>query len=229
MITLFESCDFKSANEHYNIALDLAEKKQYSAAINNLNKAIEKKNKFRPALINRAAYKERINDFEGAITDLNYLLEFDTDNTMALYNLGFNYHKLENYKNAIKYYSLALRTEGALKTFKGQNEKSFAINTVSDYIRFDSDADYVIHDCKIYFYRGIAYSEINEYNKAINDFENSIKSSCSKAESYYFIGEIYLNKKDSIRACKNFISSAKLGDLDAREMLKEHCLEKIND
>ena len=43
---------------------------------------------------------------------------------------------------------------------------------------------------------------------------------------YFLLGKAYVGKKDSINACDNFIKSAKLGDKEAREMLKKHCIEK---
>jgi len=225
---LFISCDFTSADEYYNRAIELDKQGKYNEAIVSLDKAIDKKSKFRPALLNRGFYKSKLEKFEEGIKDYNKILEFDNDNTFALFNIGNNYSSLNDSKNAIAYYSKALQTEGALKSFASSDGGAFALNTNFDLKRFDSDRDYSMLDCEIYFERGMEYLEIEQFDKAISDFNKSIKADNAKRDCYFLLGKAFIGKKDSINACENFIKSAKLGDKEAREMLKKHCIKKNN-
>jgi len=219
---LFASCDFTSADEYYNRAIELDKQGKHNEAIILLDKAIDKKHNFRPALLNRGVYKSELENFKEGIIDYNKILEFDSDNTYALFNIGNNYSSLNDSKNAITYYSKALKTKGALKTTNG----GMVIRTNFDFKRFDSDMDYEMFDCEIYFERGLEFLKIKEFDKAISDINKSLKAKNAVMDCYFLLGEAYVGKKDSINACDNFIKSAKLGDKEAREMLKKHCIKK---
>lgn len=224
-IIIFSSCDFTAAEDYNNQAVKLSQNGEYQKAILLLDKAIKKKDKFRPALLNRANYKENIGDFNGAIQDYEKVIEFDSDNTLALCEIAYNWSSLKNHKKAVKYYNKALKTEGALFTSLNSNGEKFAINTNIELTKsFDNDADYNILDCNIYYNRGIEYIELKEYNKAIEDFKKSLKVDNMVSNSYYYIGKAYLGLNDSLQSCENFSKSAQLGDTQARKMFEKNCI-----
>ena len=223
---LLGSCDFTSADEYYNRAIELDRKEKWEEAIINLDKALEKRAKFRPALLNRGYYKTQLGNVKGGIVDYKKIIGFDPDNTLALYNIGINFSLLKEHKKAISYYSKALQTEGALKSYASSNGGAIAIHTNFDLKQFDSDMDYNIHDSRIYYERGIEYLEVKKIDSAISDFNKSLNSNYAKMDCYFLLGKAYLEKKDSVNACQNFIESAKLGDKEARQMLKKHCILK---
>lgn len=142
ILIFFSSCDLKTAVDYYNLAYDLEEKGQYEKAIEFLDKAIEKKSNFRPALLNRGADKSEIGDFNGAIEDYEKILEFDPDNTLVLGNIGNNYKRLGQQEKAIEYYNRALNTSGALK-----NSSEFNLKF---YNSFDNDFDYNVPEYQLF-------------------------------------------------------------------------------
>lgn len=223
---ILNSCDFTSADEYYNQAFEYEEKGDYKKAIELLDKSIEKESDFRPALLNRGYYKTELGNLDGGIVDYKKILEFDSDNTLALYNIGINYQELEKQKKAIEYFTKALNTKGALISFPNKNGGTLGLRTNLDFDKLDNDNDFEVHKCEIQYSRGINYLFLKEYDKAIADFENAISANYSKKESYFLIGDAYLLKSDTIKACENYIKSAKLGDLYARNKLKIHCLNK---
>ena len=218
------SCDFTTAEDYNNQAVELSQKGKYNEAIILLDKAIKKKNNFRPALLNRASYKESIGDLSGAIKDFEMVIEFDSDNTLALCELAYNWSSLKNHKKAIIYYNKALKTEGAVFTSLSSDGEKFAINSNIEFKSFDDNADYNILDCIIYYNRGIEYFELKEYNNAISDFKKSLKVNNMVSNSYYYLGEAYLGLNDSLESCENFSKSAQLGDIQARKMLEKNCI-----
>ena len=223
---LLSSCDFTSAEEYYSQSFEFEENGDLKKAIELLDKALDKKEKFRPALLNRGYYKTELGNLNGGIEDYLKLLKFDQDNTSALFNIGNNFSELDEHEKAIDYYSKALKTEGALKSWAGSDGGALAINVNFDLKRFDSDMDYNVLDCEIYFERGLEYLKLEQFDNAISDIEKSLKADNAKRDCYFMLGKAYVGKKDSINACDNFIKSAKLGDKEAREMLKKHCIEK---
>ena len=223
---ILSSCDFTSAEEYYSQSFEFEENGDLKKAIELLDKAIDKKEKFRPALLNRGYYKTELGNLNGGIKDYLKLLKFDQDNTSALFNIGNNFSELDEHEKAIDYYSKALQTEGALKSWASSDGGALAININFDLKRFDSDMDYNVLDCEIYFERGLEYLKLEQFDNAISDIEKSLKADNAKRDCYFLLGKAYVGKKNSINACDNFIKSAKLGDKEAREMLKKHCIEK---
>jgi tetratricopeptide (TPR) repeat protein len=223
---ILSSCDFTSAEEYYSQSFEFEENGDLKKAIELLDKAIDKKEKFRPALLNRGYYKTELGNLNGGIEDYLKLLKFDQDNTSALFNIGNNFSELDEHEKAIDYYSKALQTEGALKSWASSDGGALAININFDLKRFDSDMDYNVLDCEIYFERGLEYLKLEQFDNAISDIEKSLKADNAKRDCYFLLGKAYVGKKDSINACDNFIKSAKLGDKEAREMLKKRCIEK---
>ncbi|QNK78330.1 hypothetical protein H7F37_04385 [Winogradskyella sp. PAMC22761] len=223
---IMSSCDFTSADEYYSQAFKYEESGDLKKAIELLDKAIDKREKFRPALLNRGYYKTELGNLNGGIEDYLKLLKFDPDNTSALFNIGNNFSELDEHEKAIVYYSKALKTEGALKSWASSDGEALAINLNFDLKRFDSDTDYNVLDCEIYFERGLEYLELEQFDNAISDIDKSLKADNAKRDCYFLLGKAYVGKKDSINACDNFIKLAKLGDKEAREMLKKHCIEK---
>ncbi|WP_040254389.1 tetratricopeptide repeat protein [Psychroserpens mesophilus] len=220
------SCDFTSADEYYNQAFEYEEKGDLKKAIELLDKAIEKKSDFRPALLNRGYYKTELGNLDGGIMDYKNILKFDSDNTLALYNIGINYQELEKPKKAIEYFTKALNTSGALTSFSSSNGGTLSLSKALDFNTLDNDNNFEVHKCEIQFSRGINYLFLKEYDNALEDVENCIKANYSKKESYFLKGDLYFLIGDTTKACENYEKSSKLGYLEARNKYKIFCLDK---
>jgi tetratricopeptide (TPR) repeat protein len=224
-ILLFSSCDFTSAEEYFNQAYVLENKGEFEKAILILDKAIDKNPNFRPALINRGADKSYLGDKKGAIEDYKRILKFDIDNTLALYNIGNNYSALKEHEKSIYYFSLSLKTKGALESFAGSHG-ILTLHTIYDSKPFDNDTDYQLHDYEIYYARGIEYLAVEQFENAISDFDKSIKVNYKKNECYNLTGKAYIGKNDSITACENFFKTAKIGDAEGKQLLRKYYVKR---
>ena len=209
----FISCNLTSPEEYYSKAFKYEERGNYEKAIDMLDEAIKKKNQFRAALLNRGYYKTEIGDIHGAIDDYSDLLQFDSNNTAALYNIANNYSV-----------SKAINTEGAIKKWTVSNGGLVMINPTKYFDGSDKDLYYYVPKYEILYERGIEYLNSDLYDNAISDFKKSLDANYEKKNCYFLLVKAYIGKKDSLNACSNFIMSAKLGDKEAREMLKKHCL-----
>ncbi|MBJ2174049.1 tetratricopeptide repeat protein [Aureibaculum sp. A20] len=208
------SCDFISHTHYFNEATVLEENGDFKEAILFLDKAIKRKPDFRPALLNRGVDKSMLEDYTGAIEDYKKILVFDSDNSIALLNIGNSYKRLGNIKKAIEYYDKALITEGAIKSGSSVIELRF-------HNEEDNDADYYVNDYKVYYERAHAYLLDNQYDMAILDFTKCIESNYLIGESQFFLGNIFFKKKDTINAYMHFKKSGELGVKDATDKLIE--------
>jgi tetratricopeptide (TPR) repeat protein len=208
------SCDLRTAEQYYDLAYDLEEKGEYKKAIEFLNKAIEKKPKFRAALLNRGADKSTLKDYKGAIKDYERIIAFDSNNTLVLMNIGNNYKRLNQYEKAIEYYTSALNTKGAIKSDSIYLELNI-------YNEWDKDSDYYMRKYEIQYERGVSYAKNNQHDLAIKDLENVIKYNYEKGSALVWLGESYLTLKDTLNAKRHLTESANIGMIDGKELLEK--------
>jgi len=213
------SCDFTSASEYYNESIYYQEKGDLKKEQELLEKVLEKDPKFRPALLNHGANNSDFGNYEEAIRDYQKIIDFDPENTLVLMAIGNNYKRLEKYERSISYYNKALKTKGALRS----DTIYFELKWMDE---FDKDNEYYVRKHVIHYERGLAYLDSEHYELAIADFQRTIAANYEKPISYYWIGEAYIGLKDSTEICNNFISSAKLGIEEAKDKLREYCIEK---
>ncbi|WP_299211602.1 tetratricopeptide repeat protein [uncultured Aquimarina sp.] len=211
---LFYSCDLKTAEQYFDLAYELEEKGKYAEAIPYLDKAIEKKPDFKPALLNRGADKSILKNYGGAIEDYKQILKYDSDNTIALMNIGNNYKRLKEYKTSVKFYSKALKTNGAIKS-----DSTYLVINFSS--KKDTESDYYVRKYEIEFERGISYAYLKNYELAIKDLEQSIKYNHELPDALSWIGEAYYYLNDTTNARKFLTKASEYGMLDAKELLNK--------
>ncbi|WP_405246671.1 tetratricopeptide repeat protein [Cellulophaga sp. Asnod2-G02] len=211
---LLSSCDFKTAEDYYDLAYELEEQGKYKEAIVFLDKAIEKKPYLKPALLNRGADKSALNDYRGAIKDYELILNYDSDNTLALMNIGNNYKRLKDYKKSVEFYTEALNSKGAIKS----DSIYLVINFPNDW---DKESDYYVRKHEIEFERGISYVYLNEYANGIKDLEQAIKYNYELPDALSWTGEAYYELNDTLNARKFLTEASKYGIIDAKELLKK--------
>jgi tetratricopeptide (TPR) repeat protein len=208
------SCDLRTAEQYYDLAFELEEKEKYAEAITYLDKAIEKKPRFRPALNNRGADKSAIGDFNGAIEDYEKILAFEPQNTLILMNIGNNYKRLKAYDKSVDDYTKALNTNGAIKS----DSIYIDFNLNGDW---DRDSDYYVRKYRIEFERGISYVYLKKHSLGIRDLEQAIEYNYEIPDASSWIGQAYYELNDTINA-RNFLTQAsKYGLIDAKELLKK--------
>ena len=178
LIVLFNfSCDLTSPEEYYDLAIEQVDEGNYQEAIELLNKAIGKRHKFRPALLQRGFCKMQLERDLEAVEDFESLLKFDNDNTLALYNLGNCYFNLSEFDKSIQFYSEAMNTEGAISSESVQVN----LKLIGD---VDNDSNYSLYRNEIRFERATSYFKNDEFKKAIQDFEKVLKPKLADIVKY---------------------------------------------
>jgi tetratricopeptide (TPR) repeat protein len=211
---LLSSCDFKTAEDYYDLAYELEEQGKYKEAIVFLDKAIEKKPDLKPALLNRGADKSVLNDYSGAIKDYELILKYDSDNTLALMNIGNNYKRLKDYKKSVEFYTEALKSKGAIKSDSIYLEINFPNE-------WDKESDYYVRKHEIEYERGISYVYLKEYSNGIKDLEKAIKYNYELPDALSWTGQAYYELNDTLNAKKFLSQASKYGIIDAKELLEK--------
>ncbi len=216
------SCDLKSAETYYDEAIEAFDVGRWEQSIALLDKAIEKKPKFRIALLQRGFCKAfRLDKYEEGISDLKKILAFDPDNALALYYIGVIYGDQSEHAKAIEFLTKTIVTKHISTVSRIKvNSNLFA--------GYDDESLFKADGCDVYFHRGMHYVRISEFDKAIADLTKLVTASVYERDSYFLLAEAYLGKNDTINACENLSKSANLGDQEATEMLKKYC-EKIDE
>lgn len=214
ILFLIFSCNSKSALDYTKEALKYSDEGNYKKSNLLLDKAIEKDPDFIGAYINKGANLSDIGEYQKAIEIYRKALVINSENTMLLFNLGNNYRLLNDNATALDFYNKAFKTKGGDKFF-------IDYNTDFDYT--NRDLNYDVLGKEIYFQRGIAYLELDSIKQSYSDFTNSIKRNYKIAESYYYIGILYLNIGEDSLACDYLKKSLSLGDEDALITIQEYC------
>jgi len=210
-------CEFKTAQNLVTEAAKLSELGKYEDAIELLNKAIEKDPRYIGAYINRGADKSALENYEAAISDYKIVLNFDSSNTLALYNIGNNYKRIYKFHTAIEYYNLAFETKGGQEFYYDINSINFMnLNTLNEF-------DVPGHE--IHFERAIAYYSIDSLHQAFDDFNVAISKNYMTAESYWWIGYIYASSEQEDLACQSFKIARQLGKENIDEEIRKYCNE----
>ncbi|HEY9002204.1 MAG TPA: tetratricopeptide repeat protein [Mucilaginibacter sp.] len=193
-------------------AWDLEDKQKYKEAITVLNETIDSYPKLIDAYLSRGADKSALNNYNGAISDYIQALKLNPKNTLALFNIGNNYKRLNNNLKAISYYNQAFATKGSDQIYSDMKPNSFV-----------ESSNFDVEGKAIFYERGLAYYKIDSLRKAFSDFRNCIISNYQVKESYYFLGIIHKAYKSKKKACECFLKSAQLGDKDSNIELKNYC------
>ncbi|WP_299150032.1 hypothetical protein [uncultured Dokdonia sp.] len=224
MASISICCNFLPPEAYYEESFQYAENEDYKNAIISLDKAIELKPNFRPALYNRAYYKTLVNDTIGAIEDYKLILNFDPDNTAAYFYVGLNFETLGKHQYAVNYYNESLKTIGARKTHIDKNGNGLVINTNWRSKVYDNDASYNIDDIDIIYHKSISNLHLQNYDAVINDLSNVVKLNDYKEDAYLLLGKAYLGKMDTINSCLNLARSIRLGNQESRLLYRENCM-----
>jgi tetratricopeptide (TPR) repeat protein len=185
-----------SLNE-VQIALQHFQNKEFALAIRNFSKYLERDSKNTDVIMWRAMAKGELNDYYGAISDYDKVIELNSNYPMQYNKIGMAYNN--------KAY-----------TFVKRKEYKKALPFIEKALEIDSS------DWHFWDTRGEIYLNLGQYNKALSDLNKAIKIE-KHSNSYYLRGltHIKLGKKE--KGCKDLSKSGELGNVDAYQAINQNC------
>ncbi|WP_300742857.1 tetratricopeptide repeat protein [uncultured Brachyspira sp.] len=158
-----------------------------------------------------ALYHNNSNKYLEAISNFNIALDIDKNNKAPLYNRGLCYYSLAlNENNNAEYLNKAIDDFNNLINFLKEFEKN--IKNENYIMELNRKYD------EIYSIRALSYVYFNKYDKALNDFNISIKYNSECGGYYYNRGICYYNISIKNNNDINYLKSA-IEDFDKAKEL----------
>lgn len=154
---------------------DNLDKKNYSQAMIDYNKAIELKPDNALGYFNRGSLKSEMGDFKGEIEDCNKAIELKQDFSMAYNNRGWAKFNLKDYIEALKDFNKAIELDSKnWVAYDSRQETKFILN----------DYDGCLEDCNkaielnsklanAYFFKGKVYFKKEDKKKACENWSKA--------------------------------------------------------
>lgn len=141
----------------------------------------------------------------------------------AYFNRGNVYSQLGQRKQAIASYDKAIEINpedadayfNRGNSYKAMGSKKRAIEDYTKALEINPE------DAEAYYNRGNAYSEIGNRKRAIADYTKAIEINPEDPEVYYNRGNTYSELGNEKRAIQDFKAAARLGDKEAKDLLRE--------
>ncbi|RZJ66378.1 MAG: tetratricopeptide repeat protein [Flavobacterium sp.] len=151
----------------------------------------------------RAFYKAKLNDVQGAIADYSVAIKLDPALANAYYHRGELYERQENYANAIADYSQCIVLDS--RSYKAHFARGYARSVTDDVKGAIEDYSRCIGmdpmKAMAYINRGYLYHSLKAYDKAISDFDRALQINRNDGETYANRGfsKAFLKDKTAIQ------------------------------
>lgn len=143
-----------------------------------------------------------------SIKYLNESLDYGNERVDLLYTLGIVYSYIGEYERAIEVFKKSLLIKKSQLTFLAiginfmkMNDNINARYYFNQLLTFASDSK-ILEEAN--FYLGQINYEEKKYNDALNNFENVIQINENNALAFFYIGEVYYELNNSIKARANW-------------------------
>lgn len=161
--------------EHYNLGMENIAKKQYEAALNDLNKAISEDDGFTAAYNKRCFVLHMIGNTDQAIKDCTTAIISKPDFAEAYYNRGLANQAANQIESAVADYGRAIAIDGNYEAAYAKRGYMYYVSghskqAIDDYTRAIGIKP---DDDEAYFNRALAYHDSGNMDKALADVEKA--------------------------------------------------------
>jgi tetratricopeptide (TPR) repeat protein len=211
----------------YHRGLAYYQEKNYNAALEDYNKAIETNPDYIDALNNRAVTHIHLNNDEQALMDFNRIIDLNPK-PEYFKNRALLKKRMGNLAGALSDYNRAIMADASdLEAYRQRGEirarlQDFrgAISDYKDILALLPDDGYTI------YHLGILYYNTNQYREALAMLRRSIALDyVMSPAAWYYIGQCYRILNQQNAACEAFTQSYKMGHQKALTALEQYCNE----
>jgi clan AA aspartic protease (TIGR02281 family) len=198
------------ADAYYNRGNSKYELNDYQGAINDYTKAIELDSNDNKAYFNRGNSFKTLKKYDLAIKDYSKSIELDSNDKSAYLNRGNSFFSLDKYDLAIKDYSTSLMIDANYTTayfYRGLvnniiKKNKEAIIDFNKAIELNNKNEY-------YYYRGLAFYDFGDQNKACSDWKTALAEGYQGAEKMIekYCGETFAEISSQSDSKNNLLES----------------------
>lgn len=185
---------FNRGNSKYSLMDYLGAKEDYE-------KALELNHEFLEAKYSLAMAKYDLKDYKGAVADLNALPK-----TAYVYlQLGRSYEALDDYKNALINYSLAIVNDKSSQNFYARGLFYMGINYYKN-ANEDFTTSFYLDNSNVsaLFFKGVSHYLLGEFDLALNSFSVVSQNDPTDFDAQIGLALAYLHLEDPAKAKLNF-------------------------
>ena len=186
---------------------------QYKGALSDFTKAIELNPEYAGAYNNRGWAYYNLGEYKEAIADYDKAIELDPQDVQAYYNRGVARSALGDNQGAIANYNKAIELNASkyLLSYKQTFYHSALGNLQSVLTVFNQSIVYrETIDFDTYKSRGVARSDLQDYQGALSDFNKAIELNSQDAYAYYNRGNVRRILEDNQGALSDFTKAIEL-------------------
>lgn len=176
--------------------------------------------------LNKSVDKINKKDYNGAIEDLNLLIQFTTHNNDAYYFRGICKLYLSDYRGSIEDFNTAINTQPNFSynyflyfLYRG-NAKEHIGDTGGAFDDYNESINISPNTQDAYAYRGILYLNTKRYDEAINDFNQVIWLNKSNSSAYMFRAIAKQFKSQHEEAMEDFTKALKIDPLNVEAYVR---------
>lgn len=174
---------------------------------------------------NKARNKAEMQNYRGALNDLNEAIKQDPKFIQAFNYRGYVKDELDDYHGALSDYNMAIALKGdyseayanrgrakhKMRDFKGAMEDYTTAITLNP---LEKDA---------LIGRGTTLSQMSQYEAALKDLDNAVQIDPRYGKTYSIRGQVRLLKGDILGACSDLIQAQKLGFTPPMAAMRDNC------
>jgi len=200
-------------SKHIKKALEYQQEKDYSKAIDELNRAQESDGNSADLYILRGKVNSQAEKYVEALNDFSQAIAIDPKNTVAYFDQGVTYYLADKNDSAIRAFNNAIKTKGGDSLYLEFNGKLFK----DKYIEAD------IPMPQIKYFRGLAFYSKSDNENAFNDFSFCFANKYNLKEVNLYLGVILLSSGSTKRGCDHLLTAVQLGNENAQTYINKYC------
>lgn len=196
----------------FNSALDQTREQNYQQALIDFTQVIDRQdNLVGAAYSNRCLVNLQLQNYVAAEADCVKAIEYNANNTEAYLNLGLAYFRNAKYNQAIeKYQEVIKRDRDDYRAYYNQGLAHFALQdyhqAILDYNSALMSPCLVDAEAKTLIYndRGLTYTMLKQYKRAIANFEQTITLENNNYTAYFNRGCVHHCLGNYVAAIEDF-------------------------
>lgn len=204
------------------------EEGNYAGAITEFNKAIKLYPDQPNLYTGRGIAKKELQNRTGALKDFERAIELGAGNAVPYKEKGLILLEQGKTGQAIKNLNKAVSIDpGNAKNFVLRGYamllEKMPRQAIVDFNKAESLKPDRSDLAMIYMQRGLAYYHLNNFERAVRDFSEALRTNPRQAEAYYYRGLALANSGIRGDFCKDFEKALQMGYKQANEAIRQFC------
>lgn len=220
----YSSAFYNRGLSKYNLGEFLSDSSLVITALSDFNRAISNNLTFVDAYLQRGLVYEWLGEYQKAIADFNYGLQYDSKNENLLINRAVAMGKSGDLTGAIENLTAVLANNPQSSAAYSNRGLAYSLRNDFDLALSDFSKSLMLSEQGGTFYnRAMVYYNINDDEKAIDDFNKALSLQYSTSDLYYFKAICEKRSGKNQAACEDIKIAVQMGVKITQSQLDNFC------